>query len=344
MFTVDSATISANVTGGVATATLTGLSVGTHTVTATYTSTNGFAPASTSATTFTVSQAPATVTLSNLSQTYTSSPLSATAATTPAGLAVTLTYNGSTTAPTAAGSYAVIATINNPNYSGSASGTLTIAKATTTITFSANPTNPTLGQPDLLSAAVTGVGQPGGAVVFGSGATTLCTATLNASGIGSCSFVPSTDGNLTVTAQYQGDGNHLATSASTTLFVYDAAVKLQLSSTQLVYPGATNVTVCISPATSATATGTVQVHRRNDSAYDAERTRRRLCLLVHFAWPERGNTPADGRLFRRPEQPIRALGSDHGYCQSSSGDSGCFLLECVLCLRRELSMHGQPKF
>jgi hypothetical protein len=259
VFTIDSSTTTATVTGGVATATLTGLSVGTHTLSAAYTSSNGFSSATTSTTTFTVGQAAATVTLSNLSQTYTGSPLSVTAATTPAGLAVSVTYNGSTTEPTAAGSYAVIATINNLDYSGSASGTLTIAKAITTITFSANPTNPTLGQPDLLSATVTGVGQPSGTVVFSSGATTLCTAALNASGMASCSFVPSTDGNLTVTAQYQGDGNHLVSSASMTLFVYDAAVKLQLSSTQLVYPGATNVTVCISPATSATATGTVQI-------------------------------------------------------------------------------------
>ncbi len=331
VFTVDSSTTTANVTGGVATATLTGLSAGTHTVSAAYTSSNGFTPASTSNTTFTVSQATASVTLSNLTQTYTGSPLSATAATTPAGLAVGLTYNGSATAPTAAGTYAVVATVNDPNYTGSASGTLiinkatasitlsnlsqtytgsplsataattpaglavsvtyngsataptaagnytvvatinnsnysgstsgtlTIAKATTTIAFTANPANPTLGQPDLLSATVTGVGQPGGTVVFSSGAATLCTASLNASGIASCSFVPSTDGNLAVTAQYQPDGNHLGSSASMTLFVYDAAVRLQLSSTQLTYPGATNVTVCISPATSASATGTVQI-------------------------------------------------------------------------------------
>ncbi len=90
VFTVDGATTTATVTGGVATATFTGLSVGTHTVSAAYTSTNGFTSASTSPMTLTVSQATATVTLSNLSQTYTGSPLSATAATTPAGLAVTL--------------------------------------------------------------------------------------------------------------------------------------------------------------------------------------------------------------------------------------------------------------
>jgi len=260
VFTVDSSTIPANVTNGVATARLTGLSVGTHTVSATYTSSDGFTSATTSATTFTVGQAPAIVTLSNLSQTYTGAPLSVSVTTTPVGLALSVTYNGSTTPPTTAGSYAVVATVSNPNYAGSASGTLTIAKAATTIIFSANPANPIRGQSVLLSATVIGAGQPGGTVVFSSGATTLCTATPNASGVASCSFVPSTDGNLIVMAQYQGDGNHLAGAASITLFVYDAAVKVQLASTQLVYPGATNVTVCISPATSATATGSVRIY------------------------------------------------------------------------------------
>jgi polygalacturonase/streptogramin lyase len=255
-FTVDGTTITIGLTSGVATDTLTGLSVGPHTVSATYTSSNGYTSATTLPVTLTVGQATATVTLSNLAQTYTGSPLSATAATTPAGLAVSLTYNGSATAPTNAGSYAVVATVNNPNYVGFASGTLIIAKAPTTTAFSANPANPLTGQSDLLTATVTGAGQLGGTVVFTSGATTLCTATLNASGVGACSFVPSKDGNLAVAAQYEGDANHLTSSTSLTLFVYDSAVKLQLSSTQLVYPGATNVTVCITPTS---ATGTVQI-------------------------------------------------------------------------------------
>ena len=135
--------------------------------------------------------------------------------------------------------------------------TLTIAKAPTSITISANPSSPTEGKPDLLTATVTGAGQPSGAVIFSSGANTLCTATLNASSVGSCSFTPVTDNNLAVTAQYAGDSNHLSSSASITLFVYDSAVKLQLFSTQLVYPGATNVTACITPTT---ATGAVQIY------------------------------------------------------------------------------------
>ena len=69
--------------------------------------------------------------------------------------------------------------------------------------------------------------------------------------------MPSKDGSLLVTAQYQGNTNYLPSSTSLTLFVYDPAIKLQLSSTQLVYPGAANVTVCITPST---ATGTVQIY------------------------------------------------------------------------------------
>lgn len=82
----------------------------------------------------------AQVTLSNLSQTYNGSPKSVTVTTVPTGLNVTVTYADSTTppsttAPTNAGSYAVVATINDPVETGSASGTLVISKASQTITF-----------------------------------------------------------------------------------------------------------------------------------------------------------------------------------------------------------------
>jgi GH18 family chitinase/sugar lactone lactonase YvrE len=78
---------------------------------------------------------PASVSLSGLSATYTGSPISVKATTVPAGLAVAITYAGSTTAPTAAGSYAVVATITTTGYSGSATGTLVIAKATPVVTW-----------------------------------------------------------------------------------------------------------------------------------------------------------------------------------------------------------------
>jgi regulation of enolase protein 1 (concanavalin A-like superfamily) len=208
----------------------------------------------------TVNKGAATVALSNLSQTYTGSALAAIATTTPANLAVSFTYNGSSIAPTTAGSYAVVATVNDPNYTGSATGILAIAKAASAVSFTANPASPLLGQSDTLSATVTGAGQISGTVAFVSGSSTLCTATLNASGAGSCSFTPATDGNLAITAQYQGDANHTTSSSSQTLFVYDPAVQLQLASTQLTYPGATNVTVCVAAATTASATGSVKIY------------------------------------------------------------------------------------
>jgi streptogramin lyase len=83
--------------------------------------------------TLVVNKAKATLVLGHLTQTYTGSPLSATATTTPAGLHVDFTYNGDSTAPTAAGNYPVVGTINSSNYQGTASGILTISKATLTV-------------------------------------------------------------------------------------------------------------------------------------------------------------------------------------------------------------------
>lgn len=86
--------------------------------------------------TLTINKASATVTLSIPSPvTYDGSPHEAAATTAPAGLAVTITYNGSTTAPTDAGTYAVAATVADANYEGSASGTLTIAKAAASVSL-----------------------------------------------------------------------------------------------------------------------------------------------------------------------------------------------------------------
>jgi len=83
--------------------------------------------------TLVIGKGPATVTLANLSALYNGSPQAATATTSPSGLNVSLTYNGIASPPTAVGSYAVVGTVNDPNYQGSASGTLVI---TTKLTFS----------------------------------------------------------------------------------------------------------------------------------------------------------------------------------------------------------------
>ena len=84
--------------------------------------------------TLTVNKATATVTLGSLTTTYNGLARAATATTNPAGLTVGFTYDGSATVPVNAGSYAVIATINDVNYQGTASGTLAINKAPLTVT------------------------------------------------------------------------------------------------------------------------------------------------------------------------------------------------------------------
>ncbi len=75
----------------------------------------------------TVEPAPASVILTNLEQTYDGFPKPATATTTPGLLEIFVLYDGSPTAPISAGSYAVSATVTDPNYQGSATGTLVIA-------------------------------------------------------------------------------------------------------------------------------------------------------------------------------------------------------------------------
>lgn len=75
----------------------------------------------------------ATVQLSSLTQTYTGQPLRPVATTDPPGLPVTWTN-----APqTHAGQYQVTATINHPDYEGSASGTFVIRKAVASVVLSA---------------------------------------------------------------------------------------------------------------------------------------------------------------------------------------------------------------
>ena len=105
----------------------------------------------------------ATLVLGNLNTIYNGSAKPATAVTTPAGLAVTFTYNGSTTVPKNAGSYAVIATINNAGYQGTATGTLVIGKATATValgglavTYSGSAKSPTVStNPSHLAVVIT---------------------------------------------------------------------------------------------------------------------------------------------------------------------------------------------
>ncbi|MEI6396055.1 MAG: MBG domain-containing protein, partial [Verrucomicrobiota bacterium] len=76
--------------------------------------------------TLVIAPAAATVTLSNLSQIYDGTAKSVSVTTDPPDLAVSVTYNGSASAPTNAGSYAVIAIVTDPNYCGTNTATAQI--------------------------------------------------------------------------------------------------------------------------------------------------------------------------------------------------------------------------
>ena len=168
----------------------------------------------------------ASVALSNLSATYDGSAHAAVATTTPAGLGVTLTYDGNATPPTNAGSYAVVATIVDPNYVGSASDTLVIAQAAQTITFP-NPGTKTYGDAAfaLVATASSGLGVN---YTIVSGPATVAGNMLTITGAGS----------VTVRASQNGNANYLAAAdVEVTFTVQKAAADIILAGLHQAYDG-----------------------------------------------------------------------------------------------------------
>jgi hypothetical protein len=107
------------------------INAGTYTVVATIDD-NFYAASTTS--TFIIQKAAATITISNSSPIYDGNPKSVTVVSVPSTLNRTVTYNGSTTPPTNAGTYDVVVTINDINYQGTKTDTLTVVPQTLTIT------------------------------------------------------------------------------------------------------------------------------------------------------------------------------------------------------------------
>ncbi len=117
------------------TLTLTG--AGTVTVTALQLGNANYNAATEVVRSFAVAKATAPVSLAGLAATYDGAEHAVSVTTTPADLPVTVTYAGSTTAPTAAGSYAVSVSVASADYTGTATGTLVIAKALPAISWPA---------------------------------------------------------------------------------------------------------------------------------------------------------------------------------------------------------------
>jgi uncharacterized repeat protein (TIGR01451 family) len=172
--------------------------------------------------TLTIAKATAQVTLSDLTQLYDGTPRPVTVATAPLGLLVEVTYEGGATAPTAVGSYAVVATVDDANYAGTASGTLTVLAAAISdfevvgaVAFSGTAGTALVGDlPSVQVLDASGNGVPGVSVVFqqvaggssGAGAGAPEAVTTDADGQATVSgwLLPADAGDTVMTAQVSG--------------------------------------------------------------------------------------------------------------------------------------------
>ncbi|MET7425961.1 MBG domain-containing protein [Dactylosporangium sp. NPDC005555] len=125
--------------------TLTVTGAGQCTVTATQAGDADRLAAAPVARSFAVAKGAVTITLGGLSQVYNGTSRAVTTSVVPSAAgAVHVTYNGSGTPPTTAGTYRVVATVDGADYEGTLTATLTVAKATQDIDF-AQPAAATYG-------------------------------------------------------------------------------------------------------------------------------------------------------------------------------------------------------
>jgi sugar lactone lactonase YvrE len=247
------------------------LSAGSQTLSVVYTPgstyTSTYPGTGTASVTLVVNPAAATVTLSGLTRSYTGSPAAVSSTTNPASLLVTYTYTGinptiygpSSTAPAAAGSYTVVATIaSGQNYAGTASGTLVISASTpdaTSTSVQISPSPVMAGQPVTITATIADTTNPGtiptGSVIFTDTTTSTVlngggAVTVNGSGAAVLTgVILDGAGAHTISAAYSGVES-IASSTNT------AQVQVGLSSlvaTPLVsYPVTVTITAAGTPA------------------------------------------------------------------------------------------------
>jgi gliding motility-associated-like protein len=189
---------------------------------------------------FTITPATATLALSNLTQTYDGIAKSVTVTVTPSGLSgVNVTYNGSATAPVAAGSYAVIASLSNSNYTAvNATGTLVISDEGQVITFAALPAK-TYGDADFAPGATSN--NSGIPITYVSSNTAVATI------VGGNIHIVGA-GTATITASQAGDANHTAAAdQQQTLTVSQATLTITAANQTRPY-GQPNPTLTVSYA------------------------------------------------------------------------------------------------
>jgi hypothetical protein len=263
----------AGLSNGVATATVSTLTVGTHTITANFAGDSTTAPASASLD-VTVNKASTTT---SVSASPTSVPpggaVTLTARVNPSGATGTVTFSeaGQTlgTASLTNGVASIQATFTNTgthtvtasyggdaNFQASASSPFAVAVGLplTTTTLTSTPASPVFGQAVVLTATVAPPAATG-SVTFTEGATTLGTATLSG---GSASITTSglAVGSHALTATYGGDTNNAGSSGSATVAVGKAqpTISLVASPSPATVGQPVTITATITPSA---ATGTI---------------------------------------------------------------------------------------
>jgi hypothetical protein len=289
--------------------------VGSYAVAATTTNPNY---TGTSTGTLTITPATAEISLSNLNQPFNGSPRPVSATVTPAAAGLSVTYNGSATAPTNVGTYAVVAVTTNPNYTGTASATLSIGdtKAPVLSLPASLIAEATSGSGATVTFAATANDNIDGAVAVTlshpSGSTfPLGTTTVNASATDTAGNTA--NGSFTVTVRDTTAPAFSALSASTTILwpVDRKMVPITLSATtsDLVSAVTTRITTVTSnESTKGPSTGDVDIQitgpmTLNLRAEQGDKGNDRVYTVVVAANDAAGNTATRTIAITVPRKP-----------------------------------------
>ncbi|HEX8685272.1 MAG TPA: MBG domain-containing protein, partial [Pyrinomonadaceae bacterium] len=225
-----------------------------------------------------------TISLAGLNQTYTGQPVAAAVITEPANLAVRVTYNGGAEAPVAPGSYEVVATITEPGYNGTATGTLVIEKATAVVnvgsaayTYDGTPKSAAVAtDPAGLGVEVTYTGTASAPTQPGTYAVVATVADANYQGTGSGTLTINEAPNTPPVLSLPADITVEATGAAGAVVSFNAtATDAEDGTLGVVYNrqpgttfplGTTTVTATAQDSKGLTATGTFNVTVRDTTA------------------------------------------------------------------------------
>jgi hypothetical protein len=186
-----------------------------------------------------VSRATATVILTDLTQPYNGDPIEADAVTNPDYLPIEITYDGSLEPPVNVGSYAVMASIDDPQWDGSATGTLTITKGEQVILF-ITPGICSLTETSELIAVTSSDLTPQFSLIEGPAILT--------ENSGQYDATYTATGRVSIVASQPGNANWLAaTPVTNTFFVYENPVQITVEDNLATYDGSNHAARLIIP-------------------------------------------------------------------------------------------------